>query len=164
MEKNMIKRILLDMRKIYNMYRLVKIVDRLGEEREKLNPPPLRNSGVDVWHPATSYVKGELVLKCKRIKITPKQATDTVADCISGKNKYLKGYTQKHNGTDVDTLCITESGRDLIDTVPMFPFLKIGLYEALWDKHGKILTGLIGFALGLIPSVILIFKAIMDKQ
>ena len=158
---NSLKRIIEHMKKIYNMYRLVKLVDTLVEEREILHPTPLKNSGVDIWHPGTAYVKGVLVTRCKYIKITHKQATDAVADCLSKKNKYLHEYSQNHNGTDVDVICIIENGRELIDTVPGLPFLKIGLYEALWAKHGKIITGIIGFLIGSIPTIVWMIKRII---
>ncbi len=145
------------MRKIYNMYKLVKLVDELVEDHEQKSPTPLKNSGVDLWHPSTAYVKGELVLRNKNI--THQQATSLVADCI--KNKYLHGYTQTHNGTSVDALCIIEDGRDLLDTVPFLPFIKIGLYEALWEKHGGFISGVfIGI---LVPTFIATAKHLYQK-
>lgn len=153
------RRIIQRMKKIYNIYRLVKLVDVFVEEKEKENPSPLKNSGVDLWHPGTAYVKAEFVKKYKRI--TRKQATEIVADSIS--KEYLKGYTRKHRGVDLDILCVAEGGRDLLDTVPGLPFLKIGLYEALWAKHGKIITGLIGLIIGSIPTIIWLVARIIDS-
>ena len=44
-----------------------------------------------------------------------------------------------------------DRGTDLTDNILRFP---TGLIEALWEKHGKIFTGIIGFLLGLIPTIV----------
>lgn len=135
-----IRGIIAHMKKIYRMYQLTKLVDELVEKHEKKNPSALKNSNYDVWHPTSAYLKGEFIVKHKRV--TLQQANSILASAI--KNEYLQGNHQNHNGQKVDIVCINpDKGGDLLDTVPYLPFLKIGLYEEIWKKHGVFISGIV---------------------
>ena len=143
------------MKHIFSIYQITKIVDDLVNEHEKDEPTPkFQLSGNKAHHPTSMFVRQQFRHKHGA---NTSRAVSVLESTIS--NGYLLGSTGTIGDTKVDMVCVTDKGRELLDTVPYLPFLKIGLYEALWAKHGGFISGVI---LGtLIPILIALVKWIL---
>ena len=78
------------------------------------------------------------------------KALDILESC---KGKYIDVHDR---GGGLKVLEVNnDKGTDLTDNVLRFP---IGLLEALWEKHGKVFSGIIGFIIGLVPTIYWLIK------
>lgn len=144
------------MSQVYDMYRMVKIVSKEVRRMDRLEPQPIKDSGFEVWHPATSNVKIRFVKH--RPWLVPTDSANIVADCI--EMKYLRGETLDDsfkNKTDI--LCILKDGRKLIErTWFIFP---TGLWKAWYDNNGKVFFTLMTAILFLLMSLVTLLAKIV---
>lgn len=148
-----IKGIIQRVKQIINVYRAVKQADKISQELEADNPTQVQATGYQAWDPATAAVKRRLMSEYR--KITVPKANAIIMDSI--QMKYFDPHTEKDKGKDVDVLHINTKGGELIDNYMFIPW---GLIGALWGRHGKVLAGILGFLIGLAPTLVWVIKHI----
>lgn len=146
------RRIIQDMRQIVDMYHFVKVVEEVSSEAEKGNPPQPLGEGFSYDAPEVITAKQKFMKKYNK-SLT--HAGLTCLDTCHINNHYL--VVLRQNGQEC--LVITTEGRELTDTVPYLPFIKLGLYEALWKKHGGFISGVV---VGSIPTLFVLVKWAID--
>ena len=152
---NKAKRILKDMRHILDKYRMVYIANKTCELLEKDKPSEWIDTGAEMWYPSATDIKNNFVIKYRKRKpwnsrYTKRYITELLQDCVN--DGYVQAHASEVNDRTVDLIQIKKSGRELIDTIPGLPFIKIGLYELWWDKHGIFISG---FVMGVALQIVL---------
>lgn len=144
------------MSQIYDMYRMVRLVQKEVRRMDKLEPQPVKESGTAVWHPATSNVK-TLYLK-HRPWLVATDSAHIVADCID--TKYLSGDTMEDSfGNKIDVLCILKDGRKLIEkTWFIFP---TGLWKAWYEDNGKVFLAFMTAFVALLTALVTLLAKIV---
>jgi hypothetical protein len=140
------------MKQIFDIYRFVKIIDKMARDLEDEYPIPFSLTGYDMRYPATLVCKEAYVEQYNVKKIDANHAN---IDAIS--MGYLEGFTSNKADLAVDCLRITTKGRELIDKTWIIP---IGLLYHTFEKYGRFITG---FILGVvIPVVVWISHPIIN--
>ena len=142
---------------IYDMYRLVKIVQNETRKNDRRNPPPEQFVGFSSRHPATIVVKKRFV-KYHPL-LTSTDAGHIVADSIN--REFIEGVENQlpDSNIKVDTLCVRPKGRVLIErTWIIFP---TGLWSAWREESGKGFIALMSAIISLLTAVFLLLADIV---
>lgn len=140
----LIRRIIRRMNQILNMYRMVKVVDQVTKEIEAVNNIPVLENDFHAGAPKLLRVKKTF---SKRHKKVPFQETHRLlVDTI--ESEYLEPSAITVGNESFKTVVITKRGRGLIDSVPLLPFIKIGLMKAWLEEYGIVFTSFTALGLG----------------
>jgi|SRR6266496_472444 len=143
------------MSQVYDMYRIVRTIQKEVRRMDKLEPQPITDAGFDVWHVASSNVMHRFIKR--RPWLVATDSAHIIADCI------VAGYLLRDSVSDsfeskMDVLTITKSGRKLIErTWFIFP---TGLWRAWHEDNGKFFTGLMTTVVALLAAIITLLAKI----
>lgn len=143
------------MRKEYSIYRAVKLVSDETDKHDATHPTRFDRTGYTVWHPTTRSIKQALI---KKYKISSQEANAVVASAI--REGFLVGSTRQVDNEMIDVLCVdVTKGTDLLNDIPYMPFVKLGLIEYIWSKHGRFIGGVLTGAI--LPLFVLLVRSLM---
>lgn len=141
----MIKRIIQHMKKVFDMWRMTRDLEKESLKFHKEHVPRKFLEIEEQKFEITVFTQGF----AERKKMTDQQALKLLNSCQQ------EGYIEILNrGKGLHLVRVSDDkGTGLTDTVFRFP---IGLVEAEWEKHGRFISG---FIVGLVvPTIVTIFR------
>jgi len=136
---NSLRSIIRRMSQLWNMRRLVSLVNKTIDELDKASPVKFTLTGNETWQPTAISIKEKYLNKYK--KTSPSKVNTIIKDAASQKYHFLEELVNTNGEKPIKMLDVTTEGATLLESPLGFPWGWLKFWIA---ENGAAITFLIG--------------------